>query len=99
VYLMQNRHSRKLAWAWLKNNWGWIEKNFATDKSYDHYPRYTASAFATDEWLKEYKAFYDPMKDIPALTRNIALGEAEIKQKAAWTKRDHKKLATWLSKS
>ena len=99
VYLLQNRHSRKHTWAWLKNNWGWIEKNFASDKSYDNYPRYTASAFATDEWLKEYKAFYNPKKNIPALTRNIALGEAEIKQKASWTKRDQKKLATWLSKN
>ncbi len=99
VYLMQNKHTKKTAWAWLVKNWTWIEKNFASDKSYDNYPRYCASAFATTDWLKEYKAFFGPKKKIPALKRNIVIGEAEIKAKAAWTKRDHKKLSAWLQKN
>lgn len=99
VQLLMNKHTRKVAWRWLTSNWGWIEKSFASDKSYDNLPRYSAGAFATDEWLKEYKAFFGPKKKIPALTRNIVMGEADIKAKIKWTKRDHKKLVKWLKTS
>lgn len=96
IYLLRNKYSRQAAWDWLTDNWGWIEDNFKSDKSYDHYPRYAASAFATSDWLKKYKAFFKPKKNIVALSRNIILGEADIEAKANWAKRDYQKLTTWL---
>ncbi|HET8669218.1 MAG TPA: M1 family metallopeptidase, partial [Candidatus Saccharimonadales bacterium] len=40
AYLLRNRHVRDQSWAWLRDNWGWIEATFAADKSYDYFPRY-----------------------------------------------------------
>jgi aminopeptidase N len=97
IYLLTNRHAKKATWKWLTSNWKWIEKNFGSDKSYDNYPRYSASAFSTNDWLKEYKAFFGPLKKEPSLTRNIELGTEEIKTRIAWQKRDGKKLVTWLA--
>lgn len=90
VSLMRNRHTRDTAWKWLRDNWQWLEKTFASDKSYDYLPRYAASAFGTERHLQEYKDFFIPMKNQPALTRNIVMGVEELENRVAWLKRDIK---------
>ena len=37
VDLLRNRDGRALAWKWLRNNWKWVEKTFASDKSHDYF--------------------------------------------------------------
>lgn len=88
VYMLRSRYARRQAWDWLRNNWGWIAETFGSDKSYDYFPRYAAGAFSTKELLEEYKAFFEPMKDQPALTRNIAMGIEELENRVAWLERD-----------
>jgi aminopeptidase N len=90
AYLLRNRHSRSVAWKWVKDNWDWIEKTYAGDKSYDYFPRYAASAFNTPELLQEYKAFFEPLTANLALARNITMGVEEIENRVAWLKRDVK---------
>jgi aminopeptidase N len=88
ICLMRNRYNQEQAWQWLRDNWGWIEKTFGGDKSYDSFPRYAASTFNTRERFEEYKVFFEPMASQPALTLNITLGIEELQGRIAWIERD-----------
>jgi aminopeptidase N len=96
AFLLRSRYARPQAWAWLRQNWGWIEETFGGDKSYDYYPRYAASAFNTRELLEEYKAFFLPMIDQPVLTRNITMGIEELENRVAWLERDYKDVKAYF---
>ena len=88
AFLLRNRHARSQAWEWLQKNWPWIDEVFGSDKSYDNFPRYAASAFNTQELLESYKTFFGPMQNQVALARNITLGIEEIDNRASWLQRD-----------
>lgn len=95
--LIRNRYGREMTWEWLTDNWSWIEQTFAGDKSYDNFARYSASGFSTHEWLDRYEAFFAPKRTIPALTRAIDLGIADIRVRADWTTRDRQALIDSLT--
>ena len=78
VYLIRTRENRQIAWNWLKENWTWVEGTFGEDKSYDDFIRYAATALLTPNELDDFRQFFEPMMDIPALTRTIKLGITEI---------------------
>jgi len=88
VYLIRTRESRQIAWNWLKENWAWVEGTFGEDKSYDDFIRYAATALLTPNELDDFRQFFEPMMDIPALTRTIKLGITEISARAELIKRD-----------
>lgn len=90
VYLIRGRDSRNLAWEWMKENWAWIEKTFAGDKGFDDFPRYAATGPTTRQLLDEYKAFFEPKQDIPALSRVITLGINEIEARVELIEQDSK---------
>ncbi len=98
VYLLRSRYAREQSWKWLRDNWGWVEEAFGEDKSYDYFPRYAASAFSTQKLLDEYKAFFEPLKDQPALTRNITMGIEEIENRVAWLSRDLSPVQAYFAK-
>ena len=83
VWLLRNRYAREATWQWVRDNWAWIEKLFSGDKSYDAYPRYIAAILTTRQQLAEYKAFFTPMIDQPALTRNIEVGMVELQHRVS----------------
>jgi aminopeptidase N len=97
AYLLRNSQSRPLMWQWLTDNWGWIETNFASDKSYDSYPRYAASAFSTEEWLKNYQDHFMPKINEPSLKRNITVGIQDIKSKIDWRNKVLPDLLNWIT--
>ena len=88
VYLIRTRESRQIAWNWLKKNWAWVEDTFGEDKSYDDFIRYAAAALLTTNELNDFQQFFEPMENIPALTRTIKLGITEISARAELIKRD-----------
>lgn len=88
VFLIRSRDSRDLAWQWIRNNWDWVEKTFSGDKSYDDFPRYSATGLVTREQLEEYKEFFGPKKNIPALSRVINLGIGEIEGRVEIIEKD-----------
>jgi len=88
IYLVRSRDSRDQAWQWIRDNWDWVEQTFSGDKSYDDFPRYSASGLMTKQHLNEYKAFFEPKKSIPALTRVITLGISEIEARVDLIERD-----------
>ena len=88
VYLIRTRESRQIAWNWLKKNWAWVEDTFGEDKSYDDFIRYAATALLAPNELDDFRQFFEPMMDIPALTRTIKLGITEISARAELIERD-----------
>ncbi len=88
VYLIRGRESRDKAWQWIRNNWEWVDETFGGDKSYDDFPRYSASGLVTRKQLEEYKEFFGPKKDIPALSRVISIGISEIEGRVELIERD-----------
>lgn len=88
VYLIRGRESRTATWQWIRDNWQWVIDTFGSDFSYDDYPRYSANALSTREQLAEYIEFFTPKKDIPALTRVITMGIAEIEGRVELIERD-----------
>lgn len=88
IYLVRGRDSRDIAWSWLQNNWDWIEKTFAGDKSYDDFPRFAASGLVTAQHLNEYHTFFAELGKKPALARTIAMGISEIEGRVELIDRD-----------
>jgi aminopeptidase N len=98
VYLLRNRYTQENAWNWLRDNWDWIEKTFSTDKSFDYFPRYAASALNTRVRMEEYKAFFVPLQHWAQLSRNIDMGIEELENRIAWLERDISAVTEFLTK-
>jgi aminopeptidase N len=88
VMLMRNRENQSQAWDWMRNEWPWIEDKFGSDKSYDYFPRYAASALNTRQRTEEFKEFFLPKADQPALKLNVTLGMEELESRITWIERD-----------
>jgi aminopeptidase N len=88
VYLIRSRYGRDATWQWMKDSWDWIEKTYSGDKSFDDFPRYAAAGLVTLEQLDDYKTFFVPMQEIPALRRVIQLGISEIAARVELIERD-----------
>ena len=96
VYLIRTRESRQIAWNWLKENWAWVEDTFGDDKSYDDFIRYAATSLLTTDELNDFRQFFEPMENIPALTRTIKLGITEISARVELIKRDKEAVTSSL---
>ena len=96
VYLIRTRESRQIAWNWLKENWAWVEDTFGEDKSYDDFIRYAATALLTTDELNDFRQFFEPMENIPALARTIKLGITEISARVELIKRDKEAVTSSL---
>ena len=88
VYLIRTHESRQITWNWLKDNWSWVEATFAGDKSYDDFIRYAAVGLATGDELADFRRFFTPMLNTPALARTIKLGIKEIAARVELIERD-----------
>ena len=96
VYLIRTNESRQLTWDWLKENWAWVEDKFGDDKSYDDFIRYAATALMTTDELNDFRQFFEPMENIPALARTIKLGITEISARVELIKRDKEAVISML---
>ena len=95
AWLMRNRYSTDIAWGWLQNNWQWIEDKYASDKSFDYFPRYAAMNFSYPKQLKEFRAFFEPKNEL-ALKRAVELGVEEIQGRIAWRTKNEAAVKAWL---
>ncbi len=88
AFIIRSRHGRELAWDWLRENWPWIKETFGSDKSFDYFPRIAGSALRTRKHLEQYRNFFEPMQNEPALTRVVSMGISEIEGRAALIERE-----------
>lgn len=86
--IIHTKEGREPAWQWLQSNWNWIKETFGSDKSYDYFPRFAGNKLSTRKQLEEYKAFFLPMLQEPALTRVITLGISDIEGRVELLERD-----------
>ncbi len=96
AYSLGGRHSKDLAWEWVKSNWEWVGKNFGKEKEIDYYLRYAANGFATEEHLKDYIDFFNTV-DIYGSKRAFEQGKETISWQTAWKNRDTQAVLSWLN--
>lgn len=91
VYLYRNPKSKKQTFDWLTKNWELIKKT-GGDKTLSDYPTVVSRLARTDEELKRFVDFFGPMREDPALTRAIEIGENEIKSRIKLIKDNKEKV-------
>lgn len=95
AYSFMNRHARNASWDWMKENWDWMKETMGTDLSFSRMPIYAARSFARDEYIEEYKAFFENRME-PMIERTYKQGLEMAQTAAAWRKRDSKKAIDWF---
>ena len=98
VSLLRNREGRSATWEWMREHWDWINETFASDKSHDYFPRYTANILNTRAQLEEYTTFFEPLTTQPALTRAIEMGVKDLTGRVELVERDSDAVAAALAK-
>ncbi len=91
AYSFLNRHAKKQTWQWMKDNWTWLDKNLGSDLSFYRMPIYAARVFSELGFLKEYKAFFEPLLTT-AFDRSFKQGIEMLQWQADWKKRDFKEI-------
>lgn len=95
AYSFMNRHARAQTWEWLKQNWQWLHDNLGSDLSFGRMPMYAARAFASEEFLVEYKDFF-AHRSTPALDRSIKQGIEMLQWRIDWRKRAEKEVLAFF---
>jgi len=98
AWLMRNRYARAATWQWVTGHWDWVETEMSSEKTYAYFPRYAGSCFSRPAELKQFRAFFEPLKNVVALRREITLAEQEIISRIAWRERNETAVKTWLAK-
>ena len=79
--LIQSPVNRPAVWQWLKDNFKELIKLFADSGDYADFIRVASGYLATPNELDDFSNFCKKYSNDPALTREIAVGQAQIKQK------------------
>ena len=98
IYLYRNPKSRIKVGKWLSENWDYV-KNMMGDKSLDNYPRYMANVVRSEDEYKQWRELFMPMKDDPALSRAIKIGDKEIKARLRLIEADKQALYDKIRKT
>ena len=97
IYMIRGRESRTATWQWIRDNWKWVIDTFSSGKSYDEFPRYSATALSTKQQLQQYIDFFTPLKKDIALNRAITMGISEIEGRVELIERDSDDVITALN--
>ncbi|HEY4964419.1 MAG TPA: M1 family metallopeptidase [Candidatus Saccharimonadales bacterium] len=96
-YSFMNHHSRDQAWAWLKENWDWMQQNMGTDLSFSRMPLYVGRCYSDLSFLKEFTDFFDQNLS-PAFDRPLNQAIETINWQSAWKSRDKENIVQFFSK-
>jgi aminopeptidase N len=96
VWLLRNRYSRQTTWEWLTQNWDWVVEQFEAEKGFGMFARYAGSMFSTKPELKKFLDFFEPKRNVVALSRDVMLAEQEISSRVAWRERNEASVKDWL---
>ncbi|WP_208422895.1 M1 family metallopeptidase [Latilactobacillus fragifolii] len=81
--LLANDVSQQATWDWIRNDWQWLEDTVGGDMEFTTYITAIAAIFKTPERLAEFKAFFEPKRNIPGLTREITMDIKVIESRVA----------------
>jgi len=97
IYLYRNPKSKARVFDWMTKNWDLIKEK-GGEKTLNDYPMFTARLARTEEELEKYVEFFGPMKDEPAVSRAIMIGENEIRARVEMIKKYRDAVADELKK-
>lgn len=97
--LMRSPYGRDMTWAWLRQEWPWLQATFGSDMSYSDYPHIAAMNLANTHQLDEFNDFFAPLAHVPSLKRSIALGQTLLSARIAQIERDRAELLKTLRES
>jgi aminopeptidase N len=96
AYLIRNRYTREIAWAWFTDNWSYLVKLFGGGKHMEYFIWYSSGPLSTPTWEAKFKEFFTPkLKDL-SLKRNIQIAFSEIAARVSWRKREEKSLKAYF---
>ncbi len=96
AYSFMNRHAKRAAWQWMRDNWTWLDKELGSDLSFYRTPIFAARSFSDEAFKKEYEDFF-AKRTQPALERSIKQGAEILEWQTAWRQRDLKQLINYLA--
>jgi hypothetical protein len=88
AFSFMNRHSKHQTWDWLKDHWGWLEKNLGNDLSFYRMPIYAARSFSEEDFIDKYKKFFIPLLN-PSMDRSYKQGLEIMEFQSSWRNRSH----------
>ena len=96
IFALANRHARTDVWNWITTNWPWLKNNFGQDMSFFRIPVNIANVFSDADFLQDYQAFFDKVKE-PSLELSIKQGLEILNAQIAWRQNYEANLLNWLS--
>ncbi len=96
-YSFANRFAKDLSWQWLKQHWGWLEKNLGSDLSFSRMPNYVARGINDFSFLKDFEEFFNKHLT-PSFKRPFNQALETITWQALWKERDAAKIAAFYLK-
>lgn len=97
MLLLQTPWNRYETWRWLVDTWSWIDKTFASDKSYERLLQYCGNYLSTRKELDEFTEFIKDKRDLPALARTIDIAEKQIAARVSMLEHQSKKFISALN--
>ncbi len=98
VALYRNPKSRKKVFDWMTENWDKI-KETGGEKTLGDFPMVIGRLARTEEELKKFYDFFEPIKADPTLTRAVEIGENEIRARISLIQKNQKEVFEALQKA
>lgn len=76
--ILANPVGQKLAWAWLKQNWTWLEETVGGDMEFTTYITVIGKTLSSPELYADFNTFFEPKLADPGLAREIKLAKHAI---------------------
>ncbi len=76
--ILANPVGQKLAWAWLKQNWNWLEETVGGDMEFTTYITVIGKTLSSPELYADFNTFFEPKLAEPGLAREINLAKHAI---------------------
>jgi len=89
VASFSNRHAKLETWAWMKENWKWLEQSIGAELGFARLPLYAARAFANKKFRDDFVKFFEPQLT-PSLRREYKKALETVEWQTAWRNRDLK---------
>jgi len=94
-----NRYAKQQMWDWVKANWNWILSKFEHDiMTLSWIPEYASFSFATQEFLDDYKAFWE-LNSRKSIERDINKGIENLTWQIDWRNRDFAEVQKYFKKA
>lgn len=98
AYLIRNPYTHDITWNWFTKSWDYLVKLSGGGKYMGYFVWYSSSNLSTSKWLKQFKEFYTPKLEEPALKRSILIAFSEIEARVNWRRREIANLKSYFLK-